>query len=280
MERAHILAEALPYIREFSGRTVVVKYGGQAMVDVELKGSLARDITLMRYVGIKPVVVHGGGKAITTLMQRLGLHPTFVGGNRVTTEETMEIAEMVLVGKVNKEIVGLLNQCGGRAVGLSGKDGGLIRARRVEDTNLGLVGAVEQVDTAIIEILEREGFIPVVAPIGTSQEGQTLNINADAVAAALAGALRAEKLIFLTDVDGICRVPDQPNTLISTLHLSQLQDMVAVGTVRGGMLAKIDACATALRQQVPKVHIVSGLRPHSLLLELFTDRGVGTQVLL
>jgi acetylglutamate kinase len=233
----------------------------------------------MRYVGIKPVVVHGGGKAITDLMKRLGLRSTFVGGNRVTTREAVEVAEMVLVGRVNKEIVSLLNRYGGRAVGLSGKDGGLIQASQVPDSALGLVGEVDGVDTAIIEILDREGFIPVVAPVAESATGQTLNINADAVAAALAGALKAEKLIFLTDVDGICRIPDRPDTLISTLHLSELQALVKDGTLRGGMLAKIQGCERALREQVLKVHIISGLRPHSLLLELFTDRGVGTQVL-
>ncbi len=279
LRRAQVLAEALPYIREFSGKTVVVKYGGQAMADEKLKRSVARDITLMKYVGIKPVIVHGGGKAITTFMEKLGIKPRFIEGNRVTDSETMEIAEMVLMGKINKQIVSLLNQFGGRAVGIGGKDGELILASRSKDKKLGLVGEIEKINSAIIEILEREGFISVVAPIGMSKEGETLNINADIVAAGLAGALKAEKLIFLTDVEGILEESALSGSLISTLSLKQVWGMIKEGRIQGGMLTKMRACESALKKGVSKVHIISGLKEHSLLLEIFTDRGIGTQIL-
>ncbi len=277
--RAKVLVEALPYIRRFFGKAVVVKYGGKAMTEENLKRGIAEDITLMKYVGIKPVVIHGGGEAITKMMERLNMKPRFIEGNRVTDEKTMEIVEMVLVGKVNKAIVSLLNQFGGRAIGLEGKDGRFILAKRCKDRNLGLVGEVERIDPAPIEVLEKEGFIPVIAPVGVSKEGVTLNINADMVAAEISGSLKAEKLIFLTDVEGILKDPMDKKSLISTLKVDQIEDLIKGGTIQKGMMAKARACQSALGGGVGKVHIISGKMPHSLLLEIFTDRGIGTQVI-
>lgn len=279
INRAEILVEALPYIRKFFGKTVVIKYGGKAMTDENLKKGIAEDITLMKYVGIKPVVIHGGGEAITAMMERLNIKSRFIGGNRVTDKETMEIVEMVLVGKINKEIVSLLNQFGGKAIGLEGKDGQFIVAKKCKDENLGLVGEVEHIDPTPIEILEKEDFIPVIAPIATNKEGETLNINADTVAAQIGGTLKAEKLIFLTDVEGILENPSDEKSLISNLTIEQIEDMLKKGKIQRGMIAKARACQTALKQGVNKVHIISGKIPHSLLLEIFTDKGIGTQVI-
>jgi len=279
INRAQILVEALPYIREFFGKTVVIKYGGKAMIDKNLKRRIAEDIVLMRYVGIKPVVVHGGGEAITTVMKKFNKKPEFIKGNRVTDEETIEIVEMVLVGKINKEIVSLLNQFGGRAIGLEGKDGQLIIARKCKDKSLGLVGEIEQINSALIDLLEREGFISVIAPVGASSKGETLNINADTAAAEIAGALKAEKLIFLTDVEGILKDSSDEKSLIPNLTIEQTEDMLKKGKVQKGMIAKVKACQIALRKGVNKVHIISGKIPRSLLLEIFTDKGIGTQVI-
>ena len=279
MNRGEILVEALPYIKEFSGKTVVIKYGGKAMLDEKLKRKIAEDIILMRYVGIKPVVIHGGGKAITTMMKKLNKKPKFIKGNRVTDKETMEIVEMVLVGKINKEIVSLLNQFGGKAIGLEGKDGQLITAKKCKDSSLGLVGEIEQINSALIDLLEREGFISVIAPIGSNSRGETLNINADTAAAEVAGALGAEKLIFLTDVEGILEDSSDDRTLVSSLTIKETDSMLKRGEIEKGMIAKVKACQIALRKGVNKVHIVSGKTSHSLLLELFTDKGIGTQVI-
>lgn len=277
--RAKVLVEALPYIRKFFGKTVVVKYSGKVMTEESLKRGIAQDITLMKYVGIKPIVIHGGGEAITELMERLHIKPRFIEGNRVTDEKTMEIVEMVLVGKINKAIVSLLNQFGSRAIGLEGKDGRLILAKRSKNRNLGLVGEVERIDPTPIEVLERGGFIPVIAPVGVSKEGVTLNINADMVAAEISGSLKAEKLIFLTDVEGILKDPRDKKSLISTLKVNQIEDLIKEGKIQKGMMAKARACQRALGAGVNKVHIISGKVPHSLLLEIFTDRGIGTQVI-
>ena len=279
INRAQILVEALPYIRKFFGKTVVVKYGGKIMSMESLKRGIAEDIALMKYVGIKPVVIHGGGEAINELMERLNIKPRFIEGNRVTDEKTMEIVEMVLVGKINKAIVSLLNQFGGRAIGLEGKDGGFILAKRSKERNLGLVGEVERIDPTPIEVLEKEGFIPVIAPVGVSKEGVTLNINADMVAAEISGSLKAEKLIFLTDVEGILKDARDKKSLISTLKGDQIEDLIKKGKIRKGMITKARACQRALREGVSKVHIISGKIPHSLLLEIFTNRGIGTQVI-
>jgi len=279
IKRAQVLIEALPYIRQFFGKTVVIKFGGRTMDQEEIKKGIVEDIVLMRYVGIKPVVVHGGGEAISRMMQKLDIKPKFVEGNRVTDQATMEIVEMVLAGKINKEIVALVNQYGGKAVGLEGKDGQLILAKRSAEKKLGLVGEVEKINPQLIEVLEKEGFIPVIAPVGTGSEGETLNINADVVAAEVAGALRAEKLIFLTDVEGIMQNPSDPETLISTLSLGEIEVMLKEGKIQKGMIPKVKACKKALEMGVRKVHIISGKIPRSLLLEIFTDRGIGTQIL-
>jgi len=279
MNRAQTLVEALPYIREFSGKTVVIKYGGKAMVEEDLKRRIAEDIVLMRYVGIKPVVVHGGGEAISGVMKKFNKKPQFIKGNRVTDKETMEIVEMVLVGKINKEIVSLINQFGGKAIGLEGKDGQLIIAKKCKDENLGLVGEIEYINSALIDLLEKEDFISVIAPVGVSREGETLNINADTAAGKIAGSLKAEKLIFLTDVQGILEDSSDEKTLISTLTIEQTEDMLKKGKIQKGMIAKVRACQIALKKGVNKVHIISGKIPHSLLLEIFTDKGIGTQVI-
>ena len=285
-ERATILLEALPYIRRFSGKTVVVKFGGHAMVDEQLKRDFALDIILLKYIGINPVVVHGGGPQISDLLKRLGKESRFVGGMRVTDKETMDVVEMVLVGQVNQEIVGLINGLGGNAVGLSGRDGNLIVGRKIvhaekngddgppEIIDLGRVGEVADVNTEVLAILDRESFIPVIAPVGVGEGGEVLNINADLVAGALGARLSAEKLILLTDVPGVMR----GGKLVSTLTAAQARDLVAGGDVSGGMIPKIECALAALAGGVAKAHIVDGRLAHSVLLEIFTDSGVGTQI--
>ncbi len=284
LQRAEILMEALPYIQEFHGKTVVIKYGGAAMEQADLKDPFARDIVLLECVGIKPVIVHGGGPQIGALMKRLGKEPRFVGGMRVTDEETVEIVEMVLVGKINKEIVALINLRGGRAVGLSGKDGDLIRARRRlhrlpsgETVDLGLVGEVESINPCAIRLLEEHGFVPVIAPVGVGASGETYNINADLVAGAVAAALGAEKLIHLTDVQGILH---QDGRLISTLTRKDAERLMDGGVIDGGMMPKVESALHALEGGAAKAHIIDGRIPHAILLELFTKEGVGTEITL
>jgi len=278
LKRAKVLVEALPYIQKFSGKTVVAKLGGKAMGE-KLSRDVAQDIVLMRYVGMKPVVIHGGGEAISSLMKRLDIKPRFIEGNRVTDQETMDVVEMVLVGKINKRIVSMLNQCGGRAVGLEGRDGQLIVAKKRQDKPLGLVGEVEEVNSSYVQILQKEGFIPVIAPVGADRKGVALNINADIMAAEVASALKAEKLIFLTDVEGILEDPSSGKTPISTITLKQIGDMLAKGMIEKGMMPKVEGCQKALEGGVNKVHIISGKVPHSLLLEIFTDEGIGTEII-
>jgi acetylglutamate kinase len=282
--RVEILMEALPYIREFRGKTVVIKYGGAAMEQADLKAVFALDVILLRLVGINPVIVHGGGPQIGALMKRLGKEPRFVGGMRVTDEETIEVVEMVLVGKINKEIVGLINLHGGRAVGLSGKDASLIRARRRlhrmpdgTDVDIGLVGAVEAVDPAPIRLLEEHGYVPVIAPVGVGGAGETFNINADLVAGEVAAALGAEKLIHLTDVQGIA---DAAGRLISTLPRKEAERLMHAAVIDGGMLPKVESALRALEGGTAKAHIIDGRVPHAILLELFTREGVGTEIVL
>jgi acetylglutamate kinase len=282
--RVEVLLEALPYIREFRGKTVVIKYGGAAMERADLKEPFALDVLLLRLVGVKPVIVHGGGPQIGLLMKRLGKEPRFVGGMRVTDEETVEIVEMVLVGKINKEIVGLINHHGGKAVGLSGKDAGLLRARKRmhrlptgEEIDLGLVGEVEEVNTEPIRLLEDNGFIPVIAPVGVGRAGETYNINADLVAGEVAAALGAEKLIHLTDVQGIL---GQDGRLVSTLSRKEAERLMSAGVIDGGMLPKVESSLRALEGGTSKAHIVDGRVPHAILLELFTREGVGTEIVL
>jgi acetylglutamate kinase len=285
IEKAKILIEALPYIRSFSGKTVVIKYGGKAMVDEVLKDSFAQDVVLMKYVGINPVVVHGGGPQINSMMQRLGLEPKFVKGVRVTDEAAMEIVEMVLGGIINKEIVALINRHGGRAVGLSGKDGKLITAKKlskVDDSetglgemDMGLVGEVEAVDPQVLKSLDQERFIPIIAPIGMDKQGRTYNINADLVAGAIAAALSAEKLLLLTDVKGIL---DEKGELLPTLSKKEMARLVRQEIIKEGMLPKVQASMLAVESGVNKAHIIDGRVPHALLLEIFTDKGIGTEI--
>ncbi len=289
IEKAKTLIEAMPYMQTFRGTTFVIKYGGNAMIDETLKHSFAQDVVLLRFIGINPVIVHGGGPQIGTTMERMGKKPTFVSGQRVTDEETMDIVEMVLGGKVNKEIVNLINQTGGRAVGLTGKDGGLIQAKKLKMTtkseetgeteiiDIGLVGEVTEVRPGALEALDKGGFIPVIAPVGVGAHGETYNINADLVAGAVAGALKAEKLILLTDQTGIL---DKDKNLISSLNKKKVESMVKAGTVSGGMLPKTKSCFDALEAGCAKVHIIDGRVPHALLLEIFTKEGIGTEITL
>jgi len=282
--KAAILVEAMPYIRRFHGRTVVVKYGGNAMIDDALKQSFARDVVLLKLVGLNPVVVHGGGPQIEALLARIGKKGEFVQGMRVTDTETMDIVEMVLAGKVNKEIVELINTAGGRAVGLTGQDGGLIRARRMkitskerpdEQIDIGQVGEIASIDPSVIQTLTANGFIPVIAPIGSGDEGETYNINADVVAGKVAEVLKAEKLVLLTNTPGVL---DKSGRLLSGLSAREIDDLFADGTISGGMLPKISSALDAARAGVNSVHIIDGRVDHCLLLEIMTDHGVGTMI--
>jgi acetylglutamate kinase len=286
---ADILVESLPYIRRFSGMTLVVKYGGHAMVDEQLKADFAQDITLLKFIGLNPVIVHGGGPQINSVLKRMGISPQFVRGMRLTDEPTMDVVEMVLGGKLNKAIVAQINQHGGKAVGLSGKDGGLITAEKLhivyqpdEDSppeiiDPGLVGQVTRINPEIILTLTEHGFIPVIAPVGAGAEGETYNINADLVACHVATALTAGRLILLTDVDGIL---DASGTLISSLNTEIAHRMIQEKTISGGMIPKVECALDAVERGVQKVHIINGTRRHALLLELFTDEGIGTEVTL
>ena len=289
MQRADILLEALPYIQRFYNKTIVIKYGGHAMQDDELKTSFARDVLMMKYIGINPVVVHGGGPQIGSYLKKIGKESRFIQGMRVTDEETMNIVEMVLVGLINKEIVALINRHGGRAVGLCGKDGNLIEsekyflsAEKAKDTppeiiDIGLVGKVRKINAALISSLEREGFIPVIAPTGVGENGETFNINADIVAGEVAAALQAEKMILLTDVEGVL---DENKRLINTMSNQDALGMIERGVVEGGMFPKVKCCLKALRGGVRKAHIVDGRLKHAVLLEMFTDSGIGTEIVL
>jgi acetylglutamate kinase len=276
--KASVLAEALPYIREFSGKTVVVKYGGHAMDDPALAELFAQDVVLMRLVGINPVVVHGGGPQITDLMARLGKQAEFVDGLRVTDAETVDIVRMALVGKVNREIVANVNRQGPYAVGLSGEDAGLISVTP-GDPRLGFVGEVAEVNAGILEKLIREELIPVIAGVGVDDQGQAYNINADTVAAAVAGAVRAEKLVYLTDVAGLYRDFGDPSSLVSQIDAASLEALLGDGSVSAGMIPKLRSCLAALKAGVRRAHIVDGRLPHVLLLEFFTREGIGTMVL-
>lgn len=279
LEKAEVLVEALPYIKDFYGKRVVIKYGGAAMTECELKMKVMQDIVLMKYVGMHPIVVHGGGPDITGMLGRLSIDTKFVNGLRVTDRDTMEVVEMVLGGKVNKEIVSGLNASGGKAVGISGKDGGLIKARPVDPSGkLGFVGEVETVNPQIIETLIENGYIPVIAPIGIDDEQQSYNINADLVAASIAVGMKADKLVLLTDVPGLLQDKDDSSSLISILKVSQVPGYVAGGIIAGGMIPKVKCCVEAVTGGVSRTHIVDGRVPHSILLEIFTNEGVGTMV--
>ncbi len=286
---AEILIEALPYIRSFAGMTMVIKYGGHAMVDEQLKEDFARDISLLKFIGIHPVVVHGGGPQINTVLDQMGIRPKFVRGMRMTDGPTMDVVEMVLGGKVNKSIVAQINQQGVRAVGLSGKDGGLIQAEKMqivfqedatkppEIIDPGMVGRVTRINPAIIHTLTREGFIPIIAPVGVGEKGETYNINADLVASHIAMALNAGRLMLMTDVDGVL---DKQDKLISSIDATKIKEMIDSQHITGGMIPKIECALEALKGGVKKVPIINGKRRHAILLELFTDEGIGTEVTL
>jgi len=286
IEKAHTLLEALPYIRRFSGKTIVIKYGGHAMADEALKKSFALDIILLKYIGINPVIVHGGGPQINETLKRYGIVSEFVRGMRVTDAATMSVVEMVLTGQVNREVVGYLNQHGGKAVGLSGKDGGLLLCKKhlqevagedgaTELVDMGFVGEIIKVDPSIIETLERERFIPVIAPIGVGADGESYNINADLVAGKIAGALKAEKLILLTDVTG---VKDKDGSLLTSIPFSQVTQLINDNVIVGGMIPKVTCCLDALEEGAGKAHIIDGRVEHAVLLEIFTDVGIGTEI--
>ncbi len=285
-DRAKILIEVLPYIRRFNGATIVIKYGGHAMVDEQLKKEFALDVILLKYVGMNPVVVHGGGPQIGDFLKRLSIESEFVDGMRVTDRQTMDVVEMVLVGKVNKEIVNLINQNGGVAVGLSGKDGQLITAKKMkymksrgedppEIIDMGMVGEITSVKTDILNNLMEKEFIPVIAPVGFGRGGETYNINADLVAGKVASALLAGKLVLLTDTPGVL---DEQGDLISTLKMAEAREAISNGTIKGGMIPKVNCCLAALREGVKKTHIIDGREPHAILLEILTKIGVGTEI--
>ncbi|AAQ61582.1 acetylglutamate kinase [Chromobacterium violaceum] len=281
-EKANILAEALPYIREFAGKTIVIKYGGNAMTDDALKEGFAKDVVLLKLVGMNPVVVHGGGPQINDLLARVGKQGEFIQGMRVTDAETMEVVEMVLGGLVNKEIVSLINKHGGKAVGLTGKDGHFIRARKLflktdgdEDVDIGQVGEIEAIDPALVSLLDSQDFIPVVAPIGVGVDGEAYNINADLVAGKLAETLRAEKLVLMTNTPGVL---DKQGQLLTGLTAQRIDELFADGTISGGMLPKISSALDAARNGVNSVHVIDGRVKHALLLEILTAAGVGTMI--
>ena len=287
VSKAAVLHEALPYIRRFQGRTFVVKYGGHAMVDESLKESFARDVCLLRLIGIRIVVVHGGGPQINQMLERVGIRSTFSGGLRVTDDDTMDVVEMVLGGGVNQEIVGLICQHGGRAIGLSGRDDRFLTARRLERVpakdehgtpilvDLGRVGDVVHVETGVVEQLCASGFIPVIAPIGVDDEGRSLNVNADTAAGAVAGALHASKLVLMTDVEGI---KTGAGEFLRSIDAVEAEEMIAGGVITGGMIPKVRCALEAVRTGVEQVHVIDGRRRHALLLEIFTDKGVGTEI--
>ena len=283
IQRARILIEALPYIRDFRGRRIVIKYGGHAMIDTDLKRAFARQIVLLQYVGIQVTVVHGGGPQINEALKKLGIKSSFVEGKRVTDEETLKVVEMVLSGSINKEIVNLINTEGGKAVGISGKDGGLINAQKLlmkdgpdeKLIDLGFVGEVCSIDIQIVDTVEAGGFVAVIAPLGVDKEGRTYNINADTAAAAIAASLKAEKLILLTDEAGVL---DKGGNVISSINYDEIPGMVLDGVVTGGMIPKIECCRDALSAGVKKAHIIDGRVPYSILLEMLTDSGIGTQI--
>jgi acetylglutamate kinase len=281
-ERARILIEALPYIRAFQGKRIVIKYGGSAMTDSRLKEYFAQDAALLRFVGIKPVIVHGGGPQIGELLKKIGKESRFVKGLRVTDEETMDVVEMVLVAKVNKDVVAAINRFGGKAVGVSGRDGSLIRAKKARparlaegDEDLGLVGDVDAIDPSLIASLEEQGFIPVIAPVGAGPDGKPYNINADTAAGALSAALQAERFVLLTDVPGVL---DSNQKLISSLSEDEAERLLQDGVASGGMIPKLKCCLTALRGGVAKAHIIDGRVPHALVLEMLTDEGIGSEI--
>lgn len=280
LEKAEVLIEALPYIQRFNRKIIVVKYGGSAMVDDELKRNVIKDVTLLKLVGFKPIIVHGGGKEISRWVAKAGMEPRFVNGLRVTDEDTMEIAEMVL-GKVGKSLVQMVQELGVKAVGISGKDGGLLQVEKKYSggEDIGFVGEITGVNPKILYDLLEKDFLPIVCPVGMDKEFRTYNINADDAACAIARAVNAEKLAFLTDIEGVYRDPSDPATLISELHVKEARELIGGGTIGGGMLPKLTNCIDAIENGVSRVHILDGRIPHCLLLEIFTNKGIGTAIL-
>ena len=274
-----VLSEALPYIQQFAGRTVVVKYGGAAMKDSSLKDKVIRDVVFLACVGLRPVVVHGGGPEINSWLEKLGIEPQFKNGLRVTDAATMDVVEMVLVGRVNKELVSLINRAGGKAVGLCGKDGNLIKARPEGREGIGFVGEVNSVDIKLIESLVNSGYIPVISSVAADEMGQAYNINADTVAGELAAALGAEKMILLTDTAGILKDYKDPSTLIAKVDIQEARQLIESGVVGGGMIPKVTCCVRSLAQGVKAAHIIDGRIPHALLLEIFTNEGIGSMII-
>ncbi len=280
LDKAEVLIEALPYIQRFNRKIVVVKYGGSAMVDSELKKNVIEDVVLLKLVGFKPIIVHGGGKEISRWVEKVGMEPHFVNGLRVTDAETMEMAEMVL-NKVNKELVSLVQSLGVKAVGVSGKDGGMLQVEKKLSggEDIGFVGQIQKVSPKLLEDLLEKDFLPIICPIGMDEHFQTYNINADDAACAIASAMNAEKLAFLTDIEGVYRDSSDPESLISELHVHEAHDLIAQGNVGGGMIPKLNNCIQAIHEGVNRVHILDGRIPHSLLLEIFTNKGIGTAIL-
>jgi len=281
VEKAKILIEALPYIQVLSGKTVVIKYGGSAMNDEKIKNTILQDLTLLKYVGVNPILVHGGGNEINNMLGRLDIEPKFHDGLRVTDKDTMEVVEMVLSGKINKQIVSDLNDLGAKAIGISGKDASLIQAKKKttkDGFDLGYVGQIAKINVQVLNELTENGYIPVIAPIGVSEDGESYNINADTVAGEIAAALHAEKLMFLTDIDGIHMDPNDPETLISIISVDQIYRLMEQRVIKGGMIPKVMGCIKGIEQGVSRTHIVNGTSPHPIILEIFTDKGIGTMV--
>ncbi|MCP1110211.1 acetylglutamate kinase [Lachnospiraceae bacterium PF1-21] len=280
LDKAEVLIEALPYIQRFNRKIIVVKYGGSAMVDDELKEQVIKDVTLLKLVGFKPIIVHGGGKEISRWVGKVGMEPKFINGLRVTDDDTMELVEMVL-GKVNKNLVQLVESLGVRAIGVSGKDGGLLKVQKklADGEDIGYVGEVTEVNSEILNDLLEKDFLPIVCPIGMDDEFNTYNINADDAACVIAKAMGAEKLAFLTDIEGVYKDPEDPETLISELHVREAKELMSSGFIGGGMLPKLNNCIEAIESGVSRVHILDGRIPHCLLLEFFTNRGIGTAIL-
>ena len=277
-EKANVLIESLPYIKSFHNEIVVIKYGGNAMMNEESKHSVIRDMVLMKFVGMNPVIVHGGGPDITSFMKKLGKEAEFIDGLRVTDEETMEITEMVLFGKINREIVSCINANGVKSIGISGKDGGTFRAKQ-KDAKLGLVGEIVEVNTDLIDTIINKGYIPVISPIAYGNEGESFNINADEVAGRLAAELNAKKLILITDVKGVMRDRNDSSTVISQIKTEDIKEYMDKGIISGGMIPKIKCCFEAIKGGVERAHIIDGRKPHSILLEIFTNEGIGTMIM-
>ena len=280
LDKAEVLVEALPYIQRFNRKIIVIKYGGSAMLDEDLKKKVIEDVVLLKLVGFKPIIVHGGGKEISRWVEKVGMEPRFIKGLRVTDEDTMELVEMVL-GKVNKELVTLVQSLGVKAVGVSGKDGGMLQVskKQVEGGDIGYVGRIEEVNPKVLYDLLEKDFLPIVFPVGLDEHFHTYNINADDAACAIAKSVSAEKLAFLTDIDGVYKDPDDPKTLIPELYVNEAEQLIEDGYIGGGMLPKLNNCIDAIRCGVARVHILDGRIPHSMLLEIFTDKGAGTAIL-